>query len=76
MLPDDPPAGEKRLTRQQAISAHCKDCIYDPYEPGTWVQQVTRCPSHDCRIWPYRPRTRSKKGLQDPPGEGSAGSEG
>lgn len=64
MLPDEPPE-PKRLTRQGAISAKCKDCIYDPCEPGNWVQQVTACTSPDCPLFPYRPISKSKKGSHD-----------
>lgn len=43
------------MTRQQAINAKCKDCSYDPYDKGTWKQQVQRCPSVDCPLFEYRP---------------------
>ena len=48
------------MTRQQAINAKCKDCIYDPLEFGTWRQQVERCELTDCSLWEYRPKPRSK----------------
>jgi hypothetical protein len=49
------------MTRQQAIEAKCKDCIYDPCEEGTWRQQAERCELMDCALWPYRPKSRSKR---------------
>ena len=49
-----------RRTRQQAIDAKCKDCIYDPLDDGTWRQQVEGCDITDCALWNYRPRSRSK----------------
>ena len=47
-------------TRQQAIEAKCKDCIYDSLDDGTWRQQVERCEITDCALWNYRPKSRSK----------------
>ena len=47
-------------TRQQAIEAKCKDCIYDPLDDGTWRMQVERCELTDCALWNYRPKSRSK----------------
>ena len=44
----------KRLTRQQAINAKCKDCSYDHMDVGTWRQQVTICGGIDCALYPYR----------------------
>ena len=48
------------MTRQQAINAKCKDCIYDPEDVGTWRQQVERCELTACSLWQYRPKSRSK----------------
>jgi len=48
----------KRLTRQQAIAAKCKDCSYDHLDFGNWKQQVTRCGGNDCALYPYRPISR------------------
>jgi len=49
------------MTRQQAIEAKCKDCIYDELDDGTWRQQVERCELVECSLWEYRPQSRSKK---------------
>ena len=49
------------MTRQQAIDAKCKDCIYDPCEEGTWRQQAERCELINCALWLYRPKSRSKR---------------
>ena len=49
-----------RLTRQQAINAKCKDCIFDDQVEGTWRQQVERCDITDCGLWHFRPKSRSK----------------
>lgn len=49
------------MTRQQAINAKCKDCIYDPANGGTWVKQVELCTMPDCALYPYRPLTKESK---------------
>jgi len=43
------------MTRQEAIDAKCKECIYDPEEDGTWRQQVKACAINTCALHPYRP---------------------
>lgn len=48
-------------TRQQAINAKCRDCIYDAAQPGNWKQQVGNCAITQCALWQYRPRSRPKK---------------
>ena len=48
------------MTRQKAIEAKCKECIYDPLDDGTWRQQVEGCDLVDCSLWEYRPKSRSK----------------
>jgi len=47
------------VTRQDAIDAKCRDCIYDPYSKGNWKQQVHGCQIVTCALWPYRPRSRA-----------------
>ena len=48
------------MTRQQAINAKCKDCIYDPLDRGTWRQQVEACTFIDCPLYEYRPKSFTK----------------
>ena len=43
------------MTRQEAIDAKCKECIYDPEEDGTWRQQVKACDIDACALHSYRP---------------------
>jgi hypothetical protein len=43
------------MTRQQAIDAKCKECIFDPLDEGTWRQQVKACDMESCALHPYRP---------------------
>ena len=52
------------MTRQEAIDAKCKECIYDADEDGTWRQQVkacdiTSCPLHQYRPMPYKVRNHA-----------------
>lgn len=42
-------------TRGQAITAKCRDCIYDPANGGTWREQVALCTATSCPLWRYRP---------------------
>ena len=51
-----------KLTRQQAINANCKECIYDQEAKGNWKQQVTVCTMRNCKLYDYRPISRPKKG--------------
>ncbi|MEO2173439.1 MAG: hypothetical protein ABGY96_05010 [bacterium] len=48
------------MTRQQAIEAKCKECIYDPEVEGTWRMQADACELIDCALWKYRPKPRRK----------------
>jgi hypothetical protein len=58
----------RRLTRQQAINAKCKDCIYDPLSGhGTWREQVALCASISCPLWPHRPFPRRGSPLASAP---------
>ncbi len=41
----------------KAIRDKCRDCIYDPKDKGSFRQQVTRCLSPQCPLYPYRPQT-------------------
>ena len=48
----------KKPSRKQAINAMCKDCIYDPTNGGTWLEQVTACTSTECPLYQLRPCKR------------------
>jgi hypothetical protein len=37
------------------INAKCCECIYDPYQAGTWRKQVQECTSPACPLYPIRP---------------------
>ena len=40
---------------RSAINQKCRECIYDPCQPGTWRQQVQWCTVKQCPLWPVRP---------------------
>ena len=40
---------------RKAVDNHCKSCIYDELEPGTWRQQVEQCTVTICDLYPFRP---------------------
>ena len=48
------------MTRQQAIDAKCRECIFDDLADGTWRMQVEQCELTGCALHPYRPVSRSK----------------
>lgn len=37
------------------INAKCAECIYDPYQEGTWRKQVENCTSPGCPLYEVRP---------------------
>jgi len=43
------------------IDAKCVECIYDPYQEGTWRLQVEKCTSPACPLFPVRPLTMKGK---------------
>lgn len=81
MIPDEPAPGPKRPSMRKAVNAFCRDCIYDPVEPGTWLQQVTACTSPDCPLYPVRPTSpvpigTPRKARGGPPVDETGGGEG
>jgi len=49
------------VSLRKAINHKCKDCIYDRCAPGNWRQQVEGCTIKSCSLWPYRPKSSSKR---------------
>jgi hypothetical protein len=47
------------MTRQQAINAKCRNCIFDDLANGTWRMQTEACELTGCALHPYRPKSRS-----------------
>jgi hypothetical protein len=51
---------------QQAIKLHCKSCIYDPQNKGTWIEQVEGCTVAKCELYEHRPLTaKTRKELRE-----------
>lgn len=42
-------------TLSQAVRAHCKSCIYDSLNGGSWLDQVTACSVTGCDLYEWRP---------------------
>ena len=52
----------KRPSLRAAIDQHCKNCLYDPGRGnGAWREQIDRCTSTNCAIWPVRPRSNGER---------------
>jgi len=49
---------------KSAIREKCKDCIYDPLDKGTYLQQIEACTSESCALWSVRPLTIATITLQ------------
>ena len=56
------------MSLRKAINDKCKDCLYDPKcGGGTWREQIAKCSSINCPLWPVRPAARAGSPLGDPP---------
>lgn len=53
-----------KLSPQKAIAAHCKGCIYDPEEKGTYQDQIEACTITKCELYEHRPMTLKTRRLQ------------
>ena len=49
------------MSLRKAINAKCKECIYDKLGEGTWRQQVEKCSSPSCPLYPVRPKSKPVK---------------
>ena len=43
------------------LDAKCVECIYDPYQLGTWRKQVENCTSPTCPLYSVRPKSKGGK---------------
>lgn len=50
-----------RGSYRDAVFAKCKECIFDPCQPGTWRQQVGECASANCPLHALRPKPIGRK---------------
>jgi hypothetical protein len=44
------------------LNVKCIECIYDPYQQGSWRKQVGKCTVYDCALYHKRPMPGSKGG--------------
>ena len=42
------------------LIAKCIECIYDPYQPGSWRKQVEKCTCLTCPLYPVRPMSTKR----------------
>jgi hypothetical protein len=50
---------QTRQSLRAPIDEKCRDCIYDPADPGGWRQQVDACSCTSCPLWKVRCRSRA-----------------
>ena len=50
-----------KLTPMKAIKAKCIDCIVDPIDKGTHIQQIENCTDTTCALHEHRPLTHRTK---------------
>ncbi len=43
------------------LNAFCIECVYDPYDDGTWRKQVENCTAMTCPLFQVRPTTINSK---------------
>ena len=56
------------VSLRRSINAKCKECIYDPScGGGTWREQVAKCSSTGCPLWPVRPFPQAGSSLASAP---------
>jgi hypothetical protein len=48
----------KKPGLRSRIDAKCCECIYDPFQPGTWRKQVELCTAQTCPLFRVRPRSQ------------------
>ena len=44
------------MSLRKCINEKCRDCIYDSFAPGTWLQQVSLCSVKSCALYDVRPK--------------------
>jgi len=42
---------------RQVLDKHCKACIYDETNGGSWRSQVEACSVESCAWWPHRAKS-------------------
>ena len=51
----------KATSLRGCINLHCRDCIYDKTNGGTWRQQVQACTVNECALYQVRPVTTKRR---------------
>lgn len=46
------------MSLRAAINAFCRQCLYDPHQPGRWREQITACTSRGCPLYAVRPTSK------------------
>lgn len=46
-----------RVSLRALLNAHCRDCIYDPTNGGSWRKQVENCTVTVCALYSVRPKS-------------------
>ncbi len=46
-----------RTSLRASINAHCRDCVYDPSNGGSWRKQVENCTVLACSLYNVRPKS-------------------
>ena len=57
---------------KSCVEKFCKECVYDPLEPGSWRKQVTECGHFNCPLWDVRPKTMARIELERGKGKKAA----
>ena len=53
--PNSPLYGDKKVGMRKRINDHCRECIYDESDAGSWRKQVQACTIERCQLWDIRP---------------------
>lgn len=53
-----------KTSPRKAIRINCKECIYDPEDKGTWLEQVEACTIIECIFYEHRPLTGKTKQMR------------
>ena len=51
----------KKNTQTKAIRLKCSNCIVDPLDKGTELDQITNCKDRKCALWEWRPLNTGTK---------------
>ena len=52
---DHEKSAKNKTSLRKAVDLKCKECIYDPFDAGTWRYQVLACTASNCPLYNFRP---------------------